>query len=1102
MAFGGDEMNKRKPSFTFAFAFALGLTLTLVWLMGSARPTLAEPDARYVAPGGSDDGNDCVNGGAPCATVQHAVDVANDGDEVLVAGGTYTGAFGIQKPGDYNSFNAIITQVVYISRTITVRGGYSGDFGDWNPALYTTTLGAEDKGRGILITGQAITVTLESLRITGGDATGLGGSPFYVDAGGGIYVAKATATLSACQVTANRADGGGGIYVLNSANARLTGNIFYDNTATSWGGGIFLEYDGAVMLDDNTILSNTAAYRGGGACLFFSDGVTLSHNAVLSNTASEPSGTAIGGGVYLNGCHDATLSGNTLLGNAADEAGGGVYLTESRHATLSGNTILDNVAQEKGGGVYASESHSATLGGNVILNNIAHSDGGGVYLLSSANARLDNNVVGDNRAGFFGSGIYIGGSDACLRHTTLARNAKFPTGDGNGLYVTNEGLVLGYATLTNTLLISHGVGINVAISNAATLDGVLWYDNVTNTGGQGAITVTHAVTGAPAFAGDGYHLGFASAAIDAGVEAGVATDVDGTPRPLGAGPDLGADEIGLRLASSLSGSALPGAQVIYTHTLSNYAHVAQTFDLVVVSSEECSVTLSPTSTESLAAWTGSTPITVTVRVSGDAVSGTLDTTTITATGSLGGRASVADVTTVSFDHAAPRLLPDRAGTALPDDLVVYTHTLTNHANFTQTFGLAAFSETGYTFTLTPTSTGSLSPFGGWTVISVAVRAPGDALSGTVGSAVVTATGSLYGRDAVTDVTTVLLNQAAPDLLPGQEARVQPGEWAVYTHTLTNRANFTQGFGLAARSSAGYTFTVVPTTTGDLAAWEGSALVRVSVQSPDGAISGTVDTTVVTATGSLGGRDTVSDVTTVRLNDAAPVLRPQRAGSALPGDRVIYTHTLTNQANFTQTFSLFTASSQGWNVEIYMALPPGATPFMPYPLAPGGSVVITSVVWVPADAISGTVDTTVVTATGNLTGYAVVSNTTRALFNHAAPTLSPDHAEQSVPPGGRAVYTHTLTNHANAAQTFGLAALSSGGYSVTLTPRTTGSLAAWGGSALITVTLQLPATAAGKVDTTVLTATALGYSSLWARATDVTTVVGWRTYLPLVLRQSP
>jgi hypothetical protein len=39
-----------------------------------------------------------------------------------------------------------------------------------------------------------------------------------------------------------------------------------------------------------------------------------------------------------------------------------------------------------------------------------------------------------------------------------------------------------------------------------------------------------------------YHIGPGSAAIDAGVDAGVTTDIDGEARPFGAGYDLGADE--------------------------------------------------------------------------------------------------------------------------------------------------------------------------------------------------------------------------------------------------------------------------------------------------------------------------------------------------------------------------------------------------------------------------------------------------------------------------------------------------------------------------------------------------------------------------------
>ena len=39
-----------------------------------------------------------------------------------------------------------------------------------------------------------------------------------------------------------------------------------------------------------------------------------------------------------------------------------------------------------------------------------------------------------------------------------------------------------------------------------------------------------------------YHIGDSSAAIDQGVDAGVRTDMDGQPRPIGLGFDIGADE--------------------------------------------------------------------------------------------------------------------------------------------------------------------------------------------------------------------------------------------------------------------------------------------------------------------------------------------------------------------------------------------------------------------------------------------------------------------------------------------------------------------------------------------------------------------------------
>jgi parallel beta-helix repeat protein len=527
---------KTKPLF-ISLTLGLGLTLGLLWLLGgrstlvaaapAERPLSDTTPIHYVAITGINSGS-CSTPATACRTVQYAVDKAGTGDEIRVASGVYT---------DVNNYGGL-AQVVYISKTVTIHGGYTTS--NWTtpyPITQPTTLDAQGQGRVLYITGN-ISPTIEGLRITGGDATGLGGDPWGVgSAGGGVYIITATATLSNNQVFTNTAYFGGGLY-LSSSNAKLSGNTIMSNaiTADGGGGGLFLYFSPAV-LSSNTVASNTA-YIGGGLYLCGSAAV-LSENTIMYNT------TAVGGGLGLDSS-DATLNGDTIVYNIATSNGGGLRLFNSG-ITLTNAIVAYNHAGRDGGGLFVNCS-GGTFDSNIVISNTAGQNGGGLHLQQESDATLTNNIVADNWANNKGGGLYIEGSWPRLLHTTIARNGS---GDGSGIYVTDEDdWYYSTVALTNTILVSHTVGIAVMAGNTALLEATLWgsgaWANGTDWAGTGTIiTGTHNYWGDPAFvdpnAGD-YHITAASEARDAGVNAGVDDDIDGDPRPQGGGYDIGADE--------------------------------------------------------------------------------------------------------------------------------------------------------------------------------------------------------------------------------------------------------------------------------------------------------------------------------------------------------------------------------------------------------------------------------------------------------------------------------------------------------------------------------------------------------------------------------
>lgn len=109
-------------------------------------------------------------------------------------------------------------------------------------------------------------------------------------------------------------------------------------------------------------------------------------------------------------------------------------------------------------------------------------------------------------------------------------------------------------------------------------------------------------------------------------------------------------------------------------------------------------------------------------------------------------------------------------------------------------------------------------------------------------------------------------------------------------------------------------------------------------------------------------DTIGDTVTVNAL-AAIDFSPDQAGSTTPGGTVSYPHTITNTGNVADTWDLTFVSSEGWSYVFYDA---GNNPINTVTLAPGVGVNITVRLTVPAGATVGTVETGVLTATGQVT----------------------------------------------------------------------------------------------------------------------------------------
>jgi len=265
------------------------------------------------------------------------------------------------------------TGTTTISKNLTVTGQ--------QPAGFTPPT-LDGRGQGSVLTMRSVTVTINTLTITGGNGTFVPDQDFT--GGGGIYIEGGALTLNSTAISDNAVSGpggsgpGGGIFSL-SGSVTLNGtSSISGNTAGSVGGGIH-NAGGTVTLNDSATVGDNTAFGGGGITNL--DGsVTLNNSATVSdNTAS-----AGGGGITSSATPPFTSASVTLndtssiSGNTAGGRGGGIAnnfstVTMNGSATISGNT-----ADFDGGGI-GNFFGTVTMDANAtITRNTTSGNGGGI----------------------------------------------------------------------------------------------------------------------------------------------------------------------------------------------------------------------------------------------------------------------------------------------------------------------------------------------------------------------------------------------------------------------------------------------------------------------------------------------------------------------------------------------------------------------------------------------------------------------------------------------------------------------------------------------------------------------------------------------------
>ena len=355
-----------------------------------------------------------INIPADQPTIQAGIDVAVQGDIVLVQPGTYIENI------NYNGKNITVGSLFYTTQDTSYISQTVID-GNQNGSVVTFESGEDS------------TAILCGFTITNGTGTYASFIPGDGFLGGGIYCNSSTPTLYGLIIENNNISGtycsGGGLAFLNNADVYLSNSIIINNSCNGSGGGVYCEFSDP-SIENTEILSNTALYSGGGMS-FEHSSPQIYYSNISDNNLTEY--TTSGGGILFNSCPNPIISNTVITRNIAIGQnaawGGGIYCDDSG-PTIINTTLSENISNS-GGGAFFNDSNPTIINSTLSENKSVYGQGGGAFFDDSNSIITNVNII-SNYSNGSGGGFYFIDSNSSLSNVRIVDNLS--TGRGGGLH--------------------------------------------------------------------------------------------------------------------------------------------------------------------------------------------------------------------------------------------------------------------------------------------------------------------------------------------------------------------------------------------------------------------------------------------------------------------------------------------------------------------------------------------------------------------------------------------------------------------------------------------------------------------------------------------